>query len=75
MSHVSRTITTDRVFANPALMHRAELEALVHLHNPNLNDEEDFGDADDELEELEVMGEEEFFTHYIDAIDLDPSFD
>lgn len=74
MSHVSRTITTDRVFANPALMHRAELEALVHLHNLNLN-EEDFGDVDDELEELEVMGEEEFFTHYIDAIDLDSSFD
>ena len=74
MSHVSRTITTDRVFANPALMHRAELEAPAPLHNPNLNDEEDFGDVD-ELEELEVMGEEEFFTHYIDAIDFDPSFD
>lgn len=74
MSHVSRTITTDRVFANPALMHNAERLALVHQRNLNLN-EEDFDDIDNELEELEVMGEEEFFTHYIDAIDFDPSFD
>ena len=74
MSHVSRTITTDRVFANPALMHNAERQALVHLHNLNLN-EEDFDDIDDEVAELKVMGEEEFFTHYIDAIDFDPSFD
>lgn len=74
MSHVSRTITTDRVFANPALMHQRLALCAVHLHNLNLN-EEDFGDVDDELEELEVMGEEEFFTHYIDAIDFDPSFD
>ncbi len=75
MSHVSRIVTTDRVFANPALMHRAELSALQHLHNLNLHDEEDFDDADDEFADLEVVDESEVFMDFSDHIDFDPIFD
>ncbi len=76
MSHVSRIVTVDRVFANPALMHRAERETLTHLHNLNLGSaDEDFQDVDAEFDELEVVDESEVFMEFEDYLDFDPIFD
>lgn len=74
MSHVTRIVTADRIFANPGLIHRAEHEALIHLHNLNLSDEEDFDDFDNELEGLEVVEIDAVFVDFADHVEFDPLF-
>lgn len=48
-----------------------EHSALIDIHNQNLEGcDQDFDDIDDEFEELEVVGEEDFFIHFCDEVHL-----
>lgn len=46
------------------------MKLSTFLHHAPESGDADFDDVDDEFEELEVMGEEEFFLHYCDEVKL-----